>query len=110
MVEELKEQVFVEACQWDEDDAYVRARYKTPGGGVIDVSYFMKGELRDTVEVEIYGEKAQDFDNLEAYLVEELEGCLDWADVEAYWKEMSLDEWQAHGFRDAADYWHYRGV
>lgn len=23
--------------------------------------------------------------------------------------DMSMDEWQAHGFRDAADYWKWKG-
>lgn len=48
--------------------------------------------------------------NLESYLKEELDGCIDWSEVENdYWDALAdMDEWNSHGFRDAADYWHWK--
>lgn len=46
--------------------------------------------------------------NLEQYLSEELEDCVDWNVAEEEYRDYAMDEWQAHGFRDAADFWHWK--
>ena len=52
---------------------------------------------------------AVDFDNLEAYLNDELSNSLDWQAVEEVWRDSEMDEWQRNGFSSAADYWRWKG-
>jgi len=45
--------------------------------------------------------------NIEKFLEDNIP---DWETLEENLRDfnMRVDEWQAHGFRDEADYWHYR--
>lgn len=46
--------------------------------------------------------------NLEEFLAKELDDCIDWDALEERYQDDTEDEWQAHGFRDAADYWGWK--
>lgn len=109
LINDIKDELFVEACEWQDDTNIIYINHKTPGGGVVEVNYTMQGKDKDSCEVLVYGSKAENHDNLEEYLTDQLTCTLDWDAVEDYWREVNMDEWQAHGFRDAADYHRYRG-
>ena len=109
LIQDIKDELFVEACDWQDDTNIIYINHKTPGGGVIEVNYTMQGRDKDQCEVLVYGSKAENHENLEEYLTDQLTCTLDWDAVEDYWREVNMDEWQAHGFRDAADYWMWKG-
>lgn len=71
----------------------------------IDLCY-KKGE----VEVTIYhcGEKDHDSRNLQNYLAENLEDCIDWDAIREEWNEGYMDEYQRHGFSSEADFWRWK--
>ena len=74
--------------------------------GYIDMCCDRGGE----VEVLVYhddDEREHDSANLEAYLKEWLDKMVDWYGLEEELEEES-DEWNEHGFADAADYYRYR--
>ena len=109
LIQDIKDELFVEACDWQDDTNIIYINHKTPGGGVIEVNYTMQGHDKDQCEVLVYGSKAENHENLEEYLTDQLTCTLDWDAVEDYLREVNMDEWQAHGFRDAADYWRWKG-
>lgn len=76
----------------------------------IDLFYYKK-KGKWLCEVTIYhynGDDERESPNLKKFLENELEGCVDWAVAEDCWREASMDEWEAHGFRDEADYNRWR--
>lgn len=46
--------------------------------------------------------------NLEEFLAKELDDCVDWDDLHERFIYDNEDEWEAHGFRDEADFWHWK--
>ena len=46
--------------------------------------------------------------NLETFLSEQLKDCVDWDALEERFRDDNMDEWQSHGFRDEADFWHWK--
>ena len=46
--------------------------------------------------------------NFETFLSEQLADCIDWDALEEKFQYDTMDEWQAHGFRDEADFWHWK--
>lgn len=50
----------------------------------------------------------RDSENLTEYLSEALDDCIDWDALGERYQDDTEDEWQAHGFRDAADYWRWK--
>lgn len=77
--------------------------------GMVELSYNKKkGEW--LCDVTIYHDEGcqRESENLEGFLAEKLGGCVDWDAAEEHWKEYEYDEWNEHGFRDAADYWQWK--
>ena len=109
LINDIKDELFAEACEWQDDTNIIYINHKTPQGGVIEVNYTMQGKDKDQCEVLVYGSKAENYENLETYLTDQLTCTLDWDAVEQYWREWSRDEWQEHGFVDASDYWKWKG-
>lgn len=58
-----------------------------------------------TVEI-VHNDNEHESPNLEAFLEKHID--LDWDAVTDAWREASMDEWQAHGFRDEADFWRWK--
>lgn len=46
--------------------------------------------------------------NLQKFLEKELSECIDWSVCEEEFRYANLDEWESHGFRDEADFWHWK--
>lgn len=81
--------------------------------GTIDLYYYKeKGKWLCDVSVIHDSNYYRESKNIEKYLAEQLEDCVDWDVAEEEWKESSYDEWNEHGFRDEADYnnWRYGGT
>lgn len=109
LIDTLADKIFDEACEWDKWVSYVSLQHKVQSGGVLDISYYMEGCNKDKCEVTVYGEGiAQDFDNLESYLSEQLSYSLDWQAVEDAWREDSMDIYQRNGFASEADFWRWK--
>ena len=81
----------------------------TTNDGQVDL-YYTKSKGKWEAEVVIYHDRDDDADspNLCEFLSNALTDCVDWCAAEEEWEESSLDEWQEHGFRDAADFWHWK--
>ena len=47
-------------------------------------------------------------ENLEKFLAQELSDCVDWDVCEEEYRYATMDEWEEHGFRDEADFWHWK--
>lgn len=109
LINDLAEKIFDEACEWNRDYTYLTIRHDLPSGGSLDVTYYMEGTDRDKCEVTVYGEGiARYYDNLEAYLSEQLSYSLDWQAVEEAWRDDSMDEYQRNGFASEADFWRWK--
>lgn len=73
-------------------------------GSTIEIELFRD----NTLDVYFYRNKQTKEDNL-PNIVQYLEDNLpDWDTLEEEYRDAVMDVWQQHGFRDEADYWHYR--
>lgn len=77
--------------------------FKRKGTWVAEVTVYHDYENEDNPKG--YGRECP---NLEKYLSEQLKDCIDWDNVEEYWREQDMDEWQWNGFRDEADFWRWK--
>lgn len=106
LIDELSNALFEEMCQGCRDDEHFKASVDT-NDGTIEVFYFRKNG-KWQIEVCIYqdNDKGVELTNFQKYLENNIE--VDWDAVEEQWQENEMDEWQAHGFRDEADFWHWK--
>ena len=76
----------------------------------IDLSYYKQNGkwLCEVCIMHYNGDDKRENPNLSDFLEKQLAGCVDWAAAEDCWREASMDEWEAHGFRDEADYNRWR--
>jgi dTDP-D-glucose 4,6-dehydratase len=74
-------------------------------GSAIEVTLYRDNHI----EVDYYHadeDVDRDCQNITQYMEDNLPS---WDELEKEWKEsLPEDEWTAHGFRNEADYWHYR--
>lgn len=102
--------------QWDRNDT-VGATINT-NDGYIDLHYYWDKKTRYwECEVIVYHDYEDNEDNpkygiestnLQKFLETELSNCVDWAACEEDYRYATMDEWEEHGFRDAADFWHWK--
>ena len=106
----------LEDCDYEFDDGYLETAscgsHLQFGSAEVNVSYWY-GSGKESVEVEIYKDEGSVFlnnlaDAVEKYCNENLDAQLirDYFFEQA--EEDNEDEWQRNGFRDAADYYHWR--
>ena len=108
LIDDLSQELFNEMCQGCEYDDYYSIALNTESNGYINVWYGLLGGLWD-IEVTVeHGDdnNRHETPNLEEFLESRID--IDWDAVKEYWRDNNLDEWQAHGFRDEADFWHWK--
>lgn len=105
LIEDLEQALFEDMCEGCNDDTSFSATVPTEDGE-IEV-YICESDGWDP-EVTVYhaGDNLRENPNLEKFLEERVE--VDWDAVEEYWRDNDLDEWEAHGFRDEADFWRWK--
>ena len=98
------EKAFFDACNEGEPKS-VLASMDFADGSMIEVELCSDNQ----VLVYIYHANEQverDLPNMREYIEDNL---ISWEELaEKYESAMPEDEWTAHGFRNEADYWHYR--
>lgn len=106
LINELSNALFEEMCQGCSDDRHYSVSLNT-NDGIIEVFYYRTND-KWKIEVCVYqdNDKGVELSNLEKYLEDNIE--VDWDAVEEQWQENDMDEWQEHGFRDEADFWHWK--
>jgi len=107
-IEELNENMTT--AFFDEFNELVSPRSVLASVEMGDGSYIEVELHRDnTVDVYIYHadpNNERECPNIERYIEDNL---IDWDELkEQYDEAQPEDEWTAHGFRNEADYWHYR--
>lgn len=79
-------------CVEFNDDCYVEVRI----------------DERESLELTIYhssDDNERPLPNVRQYIMDNI---VSWEEVYNDWADDDMDEWQANGFRDEADYWRYR--
>ena len=76
--------------------------------GYIDLHYYYDKGWKCEALVEHDKDNGNACTNLEKFISEELEGCVDWNVSEEEYRDYDMDEWQRHGFRDANDFWNWK--
>ena len=98
----LMEDAIREALSDEEKEATIEYPYN---GGYIEITTDWRGNTEVMVVSDEEEKEERDYSNvIDAILVVVPE----WNDVVEQVKRENEDEWQAHGFRDAADYWHWK--
>lgn len=98
------EEAFTEAHNIYDYPESVSADVNFNDGSFIEVELYKNNNL----DVFIYhaDEKVErECPNITKYLEDNLP---DWEVLKEDYESYPQDEWQAHGFKDEADYWHYR--
>ena len=101
LTEDIKEAV---RCDIERANATVNT-----DDGYIDLYCDRKGDIGALVFHDDE-EREHNSDNLEKHLIDNLKGMVDWDSIEEeVMEDESYDnEWNDHGFRDAADFWHWK--
>ena len=76
-------------------------------GNLIEIEVFSDGRITVDFYIGELGKNEKDYPNIREGI--EIE-CPDWDDVEDDVRREYIeeDEWESHGFKDAADYYHWR--
>jgi hypothetical protein len=82
------------------------ADYHFDDGSFLEVELHKKNNVVDVYYYHAYEKVDRDCPNITQYIEDNLP---DWDEyMEQYEDAYPEDEWQAHGFDNEADYWHYR--
>ena len=110
LIEDINDRLYDSIEEYDPSTIYTC--YDFPCGGYAEISLFPSPQ-RDNIYVEanIYNDdgRCRDCPNLEQFLADHLDQYED--HMEAWRSDPDnrpYDEWNEHGFRDAADYYHWR--
>lgn len=107
LIEDLSQALYDEMCQGCEDDTSFSGSVPTPHGQIEVYYHKVNGDWN--LDVYVYhddDDNEHETPNLEAYLADKID--IDRDAVEEYWRDYNMDEWQSHGFRDEADFWHWK--
>jgi hypothetical protein len=113
LIDECTKAIMAEAFETYEPGEYVSIAAKVEKDDYLLDLYYYRDNKRNEWLSEVmvnhkFGEDMRCSSNVERYMEEHLNGCVDWRVIEDQYKDWNMNEFERNGFADEADFWRWK--